>query len=519
MNNYDDIERAVLYVRFSSNNQTEQSIEGQVRVCQKFCDEHGIQIINVYADRATSAHTNIEKRVQFLKMIDDSAKGHFDAVVVYSLDRFSRSRYDMANFKFRLKKNGVRLISATEPISDDPNGIILESVLEGMAEFYSAELSQKINRGLWESAYKHNTIGGHAPLGYKVVDKKLVIDEETAHIVREAFELYADGKTVGEISNIFNAKGYRTSKNAAFGRSSFSKMFRNKRYIGTFVFHDYEAENAIPPIIDMDLWNRVQDRLQNQKPAGTFKAKVPYILTGKVFCAACGCPISGDSNSRKYYYSCYGKRNRHVENCNNRRIQKDYFEDAVAKSVLSMLTDVRIEEMAEIACEENERYIHNTTQIPELNEKLQDIDKRVNNIMSAIEAAGEAPETLVGRIKELESERKALANELAREESRIVHLEKERVIFWLESFRNGDITDEKFKRRIVDLFVREIILTTEDDGGWTAKITYNLVDPKDSSIQTSNDLVSVQILQHNYILHIPKKKRRSRWDSRPSRTA
>ena len=190
---YEEIKEVALYVRYSSANQTEQSIEGQIRVCTDFCQRHGFRIVEIYADRATSASKDIEKRVEFLRMIKDSEKKNFQAVIVYKLDRFARSRYDSANYKYRLRKNGVQLISATENISNDPEGIILESVLEGMAEFYSAELSQKINRGMKESAYKHNSIGGVIPLGYKSEGKKLVIDEETAPIVRQAFEMYAEG--------------------------------------------------------------------------------------------------------------------------------------------------------------------------------------------------------------------------------------------------------------------------------------------------------------------------------------
>ena len=109
---YEDIKTACLYVRFSSHNQTEQSIEGQTRVCRDFCKRHNIRIVEIYADRATSASKDIEKRVQFLKMIKDSEKGLFDAVIVYKLDRFARSRYDSATYKYRLKRNGVQLISA-----------------------------------------------------------------------------------------------------------------------------------------------------------------------------------------------------------------------------------------------------------------------------------------------------------------------------------------------------------------------------------------------------------------------
>ena len=344
---YDDIKTACLYVRYSSANQTEQSIEGQIRVCRDFCDRHGIRIVEIYADRATSASKDIEKRVNFLKMIKDSEKHNFEAVIVYKLDRFSRSRYDMANFKYRLRKNGVQLISATENISNDPEGIILESVLEGMAEFYSAELSQKINRGLRESAFKHNSLGGQIPLGYKTEGKKLVIDEETAPIIREAFSMYAEGHSVAEICRLFNAKGYKTSKGARFGKSSFSKIFRNERYIGVYQFHDYRAEDVIPAIIDKKTFDQVQARLKtNGKAPGRNKAQVIYLLTGKLYCGHCGSHMNASSNtSGYYYYQCYGKKNLHKD-CSKKNLRKDFIEGIVVRDAMSLLTDENIDEIA-----------------------------------------------------------------------------------------------------------------------------------------------------------------------------
>ena len=162
----------VLYMRYSSDRQTEQSIEGQNRVCMEFCKRQGYNVVGKYIDRATSAFKDTEKRAEFNRMIKDSDKQMWQGVIVYKLDRFARNRYDSATYKARLKKNGIKVISATENISDNPEGIILEAVLEGMAEFYSKELSQKISRGMRESAYKCHSIGGHIPLGYKIVDKK-----------------------------------------------------------------------------------------------------------------------------------------------------------------------------------------------------------------------------------------------------------------------------------------------------------------------------------------------------------
>lgn len=471
---YEDIKTACLYVRYSSANQTEQSIEGQIRVCRDFCNRHNIRVVEVYADRATSASKDIEKRVQFLKMIKDSEKHQFDAVIVYKLDRFSRSRYDSANYKYKLKKNGVQLISATENISNDPEGIILESVLEGMAEFYSAELSQKINRGLRESAYKHNSLGGQIPLGYKSEGKKLVIDEDTAHIVKEAFEMYAEGESVAEICRTFNAKGYKTSKGTRFGKSSFSKIFRNERYLGVYQFHDYRAEDAIPAIIDRKLFDQVQARMKTvAKAPARNKAKRMYLLSGKLFCGHCGCKMNGSMNTNGYsYYECYGKKNLHKD-CHKKNLRKDFIEDVVVRDAMSLLTDENIETIADVAIRTNTREMEVTTNIPSIRGRLHETRVSLENLTKAIES-GAAPETLIKRMMELEKEKKILEGELRNEEKGVVYLDKAQVIFWLEQFKDGDIEDEDFCRLLVDLFVNSVTVWDEDDDTFTITLAYNL---------------------------------------------
>ena len=168
----------VIYARFSSHSQTEQSIEGQLKTCYEFARKQGYTVIAEYIDRALSGTT--DNRPQFLKMIEDSNKKHFDGVLVYQLDRFARNRYDSATYKAKLNKNGVRVYSARENITDDASGILVEGLLESMAEYYSAELSQKIRRGMDINAEKCLCTGGNIALGYKVIDKQFYVDEATA---------------------------------------------------------------------------------------------------------------------------------------------------------------------------------------------------------------------------------------------------------------------------------------------------------------------------------------------------
>ena len=158
--------RGVIYARYSSDNQREESIEGQIRENTAYAQKNGIDIVGTYIDRAYSAKT--DNRSEFQRMIKDSAKKGFDVVIVWKLDRFSRNRYDSARYKAMLRKNDVKVVSATESISDGAEGIILESVLEGMAEYYSADLAEKVSRGMTENALKCRFSGGNIPFGYMI---------------------------------------------------------------------------------------------------------------------------------------------------------------------------------------------------------------------------------------------------------------------------------------------------------------------------------------------------------------
>ena len=198
----------VIYARFSSHNQTEQSIEGQLKVCYEYARNHGFNVIEEYIDRAQSGTS--DNRSNFQRMINDSVHHAFQGVLVYQLDRFARNRYDSAIYKARLKKNGVRVMSAKENIADDASGILVEGVLESMAEYYSVELSQKILRGMKINAEKCLSNGSNPGLGFKVdKDRQFYVDPKEAAIVREVFERYSSGETATDIIEDLNDRNIR----------------------------------------------------------------------------------------------------------------------------------------------------------------------------------------------------------------------------------------------------------------------------------------------------------------------
>ena len=223
---------AVIYARYSSDSQTEQSIEGQLRVCQEFAKNNDILIVDTYIDRAMTG-TN-DMRPDFQRMIKDSNKRAWDYVLVYKLDRFSRNKYETTIHKHTLKENGVKVLSAMENIPDSPEGIILESLLEGMNQYYSAELSQKVHRGLNESYRKGQYTGGAVIFGYDVVDKKNVINPAEAEIVKEIFTKYSQGYTAVALSKDLQARGIRTKKGLYITDKKIYKILANTKYNGRY---------------------------------------------------------------------------------------------------------------------------------------------------------------------------------------------------------------------------------------------------------------------------------------------
>ena len=298
---------AVAYLRYSSDSQTEQSIEGQLRVCQDYAARNDIVIVDTYIDRAMTG-TNDNRR-DFQRMLRDSAKRAWDYVLVYKLDRFSRNKYEMAMHKRTLRDNGVKILSAMENIPDTPEGIILESLLEGMAEYYSAELSQKVRRGMNESRQKGNFTGGYVLYGYKIVDKKVVIDEEKAEVVRYIYEQYAHGVIVTDIIDQLTARGI-LNRGKPFARNTVHLMLKNEKYGGIYRHKGEVFTDTYPRIVPEPIFRIVRQKIEDNK-YGKRSADVVYLLRDKMVCGYCGQPISAEtgtskSGAVKRYYKCLG---------------------------------------------------------------------------------------------------------------------------------------------------------------------------------------------------------------------
>ena len=376
----------VIYARFSSHSQTKQSIEGQLKVCYEYAEAHNYTVVGEYIDRAQSG--KFDTRADFQKMISDSDKHTFEGVLVYQLDRFARNRYDSAIYKSKLKKNGVRVLSAKENITDDASGILIEGVLESMAEYYSVELSQKIHRGMAINAEKCLSNGSNPGLGFKVdSERRFYVDEEEAAIVREIYERYASGETKTEIIRDLQRRKVKTSLGKEFSRNSLSRLLSNKRYIGIYLYKGVETPGGMPRILDDDLFYRVQALMNKNKsaPARTH-GEGEYLLTTKLFCGHCkgmmvGYGGTGKSGKQYHYYMCKKARKKM---CDKKIISKAYIEKRVVDECLKMLTEEKIEYIAKKVAEECNRDMDNLS-IKELKKAIREVDIAIENLWKGIE--------------------------------------------------------------------------------------------------------------------------------------
>ena len=384
----------------------------------------------------------------------------------------------------------MRVISATENISDNPEGIILESVLEGMAEFYSAELAQKIKRGMNEAALQCNSCGGSIPLGYKIENKKFVIDQSTAPIVIEAFERYAQGETIADIAESFNARGFKTAKRAQFNKNSFRNMFRNERYIGIYKYKDIRIENGIPAIIDKDTFDRVQEIMAlNERAPARARATVNYLLSQKLFCGHCNAPMTGEcgtgkAGARYYYYKCSTAKHEHA--CDKKPIPKEWLERIVVEDALEILNETGIDELADMAIRAAEEDAAQNVNIPLLENEIRATENAINNLLRLVER-GSQSESLFKRLDELEKQKKQLQRELELEKSQTIILEKEHIVWWLSQFAKGDVNDEHFRQQVIDMLVNSVTVWDEPDGWFKVTSIYNLTSIKSKTFRCSTE--------------------------------
>ena len=474
----------VIYARYSSDNQREESIEGQIRENTEFARKNGIEIVETYIDRAYSAKT--DNRPEFQRMIKDSFNHGFDVVIVWKLDRFARSRYDSAKYRAILRKNNVKVVSATEAISESSEGIILEGMLEAMAEYYSVDLAQKVKRGMTDNALKCRYNGGGAvPLGYVIdSDGHYQLDPANAEVAAELFERYAEGEPVTQITDDLNARGLRTSRGRLFNKSSIRNLLKNRNYIGEYHYMDVVVPGGVPAIVSEDLFERANARLdRNKRVSGASKGAEKYILTTKLFCGECGAMMVGESGQKKNtgiyrYYKCAGAK-RHE--CGKRAVRKELIEDYVVKKAIETVSDP--ETVDRIVAQVLELQDRENATLISLEAQLKDVRASIGNIVRAVEN-GLANRSIQSRLNELEGEEIRLQNDIEREKALHPKLTEDQIRFLLSKYASLSTSVASHREKLIDSLIGSIILY--DDG--RIIITFNYRDKKTEA--NINDVVA-----------------------------
>jgi len=491
---------AAIYARYSSHSQTEQSIEGQLAAGHAYAEKHGYTVIKEYCDRAQTGRN--DNRDAFQQMLSDTDKKQFDVIITWKVDRIGRNREDIAFNKHRCKKNGVRIEYVAENLPDSAESVILESVLEGMAEYYSLQLATNIRRGQLESARKLHCIGGTRPLGYSVdpETKRFVINPDTAPIVKQIFELYAEGSTETEIITWLNEQGIRTTRKQPFSKSSLARLLHNEKYIGLYIFKDLvRVEDGVPAIIDKDLFDRVQElmKVNRRAPSHTWTHQ-DYILTDKIFCGKCGSPMIGESGishtgAKHSYYSCVGHRKKKI--CDKRPVRQDWIEKRVLEATRKLLED---DELLDWIADKTYEYYTatngNVDQKDMLEKELATVNTSIDRLISAIEA-GAFNDRIKSRLDELNAQKAQITASMAELElASGFRLTRDHIAFFLRAFRDADINDRACQKRLIQTFVNAVFVYDDH-----IKIVYNYTS--DSNTVTLDTVENLDIEDSDGFVH------------------
>ena len=486
---------AVIYARYSSESQNEQSIEGQLRVCTAYAESHNLLVLKQYIDRAMTGRN--DARPEFQQMLHDSHDRKFEIVLVYKLDRFSRNKYESVIHKKTLKDNGVAVISATEGIPDTPEGVILESLLEGMNQYYSMELSQKVHRGLTECYLKGNFTGGIVRYGYKVVNKKLVVVEEEAEIIREVYFKYAQGYTVPDILTSLENRNLRGRKGKPFNLKYLYDLLCYPKYRGLVEHDGVVYDNIFPRIISDEIWEKVEQRHKEDALGAGVKTSSNYLLSGRLYCGKCFHPMVGISaygRKNKYYYYACNRGRRNTNECEAIPAERDSIHNAVFNTTCQLVADNNmIAELAHLIMREHERAVKNDYTLQALESQLSTTKRAIENMLKAIES-GIITDQTKERMEELQARARQLQMDINVEKIRVrPDLDALAVVDFLRSQFFGESQDNEIRKALTKLFIYAVIKDEND-----VTIIYNFQDDYNPT--------SIKREELETLMHIAKEK-------------
>ena len=462
----------VIYARYSSVNQREESIEQQIAECRVFAEAQGITVLDVYSDAAQTGRN--DKRKSYQKLLTDAEHGGFSYILAYKSSRIARNMMDALLFEAEMMRLGITVLYAKEEFGNNAAGRFALRSMMNLNQFYSENMGEDIKRAKDDNA-RQCKANGIIPYGYKKgEDGRLEINDDTAPIVREIFRRVRNGENYIDIANDLNARGLKTRQGNPWNKGSFHIMLQSERYLGVYIYKDIRIEGGNPAIIDRETWMEVQKIVSDKsKIRGRHRSGEDYILTGKLFCGKCKARMIGMSGTGKLgevyrYYSCTTRRE--TGGCDKEHVQKDYIEQKVTEAVRNyVLRDDVIEWMIKVVLEFQAK-MDFTSEIGLLEQQIDDTDKAIANLLKAIEM-GIITDTTKERMIDLEEDKRILRNKLATAKALNITVTAEDIRVYLDSFRKGDVKDPGYQARLFDAFLTAVYVY--DD---MLKIVFDMYD-------------------------------------------
>ena len=509
------MKNCVIYARFSSRGQNEQSIETQINVCTEHAIKNGYNVINIYTDKARTG-TN-DARPAFQRMIKDAASGAFQYIIVYMFDRFARNRRDSIIYKEMLRdKFNVRVLSALEPIADDEGGEFYEMFLDWNAEKYSKRLSKRVKDGLDVSVANGTFCGGILIYGYEICledipgkpgkyIKRVHINESEARVIRYVFEQYNMGIKKKEILKDITDKGFRYRDGNPFIMHQLDNWLTNPKYTGTFTFGGRVSTNMYPPIISQELFDSVQKRLAQNRygKMGKDLGKPEFLLTGKVFCAYCGTPMVGDGGTghlgvRYLYYTCKKTRQ---NKCEKMRENKERLEQSVTEYVVSYFSEEKhLQKAVDDAFSFYEKRTDDSV-IKSLETKMANVRKDVDDMANAFIKA--KSKMLRDSIEKKMADYEIMYDELEKQHDQLIlergyQITREQMVKCITTLLSGDPSDPEYQKNIIDRLVDKIYV---EDNGFTNFTKFQT--RYDDYSPNFSDFIDKSLVENEVLLNSP----------------
>ncbi len=310
------MEYAYIYARFSSENQSELSIEAQIRACREYAERHDLTVLEVYSDEAVSGRgISTAKRKGYQRLLADVQRGRASVILCHQYDRLARDLREQVNLNAAMKEIGVRIVAVAQDLGESKESrLLLRPLIWSLSEYYSENLAFETRKGLRETALKALHTGGTPPFGYDVIDQRYVLNQLEAHYVREIFGAALTGCPVSRVLAEMRAAGIRGKRGAEIKYTQAYEMLRNEKYTGTYVYSPEEEKNrddrrskpnairiedAFPAIVSREEFDEVQRIMKGRKNVGT----TDYLCGGLVYCR-CGAKMHANRSSRKGHTYC-----------------------------------------------------------------------------------------------------------------------------------------------------------------------------------------------------------------------